>query len=171
MANKKSAKTLAASARKNQIFQLKLLGYNEVQIAENMNLTLYRVRKDFKEALKEVNDETADRVKTIRDTTNMRYENLLRQLYAKIKYKQEFVNEIGQKETREKLDYDAINAILKIIEGQRKLFGIDSGRAEINIDARQQTFTIDENFDYRSEMEKKWNNLLRDTNVVDSTTN
>ena len=154
---KKSTKALAAAARTNQIVQLKLYGLNEVQIAESLNLTPYRVKQDFKKALKEMNDETASAVKTIRDTIYHRYENLLAKLYPKI--------------TGKDINYDALNAILRIIEGERKLFGIDTEKAEINIDARQQTFTIDENFDYRNELKKKWNNLLSEDNVVESRAN
>lgn len=153
---KKSTKQLASNARKNQILKLKLFGLNENQIAENLGLTTYRVRKEFKLALKEMNDETADAVKTVRDTTHHRYEALLAKLYPKV--------------MSEPIDYNALTAILKIIEGQRKLFGIDSEQTDINIDARQQTFTIDENFNYKEELKKKWKNLISEDNVVDSTT-
>ncbi|QDP67982.1 MAG: hypothetical protein Unbinned657contig1001_24 [Prokaryotic dsDNA virus sp.] len=153
---KKSTKQLASNARKNQILKLKLFGLNENQIAENLGLTTYRVRKEFKLALKEMNDETSDAVKTVRDTTHHRYEALLAKLYPKV--------------MSEPIDYNALTAILKIIEGQRKLFGIDSEQTDINIDARQQTFTIDENFNYKEELKKKWKNLISEDNVVDSTT-
>ena len=52
---KKSSKTLAATARRNQIVQLKLYGLNEIQIAENLNITAYRVRTEYKEALAKMN--------------------------------------------------------------------------------------------------------------------
>ena len=153
---KKTPKQLASTARKNQILKLKLFGLNENQIAENLGLSVYRVRKAFKLALKEMNDETTDAVKTVRDTTHHRYEGLLAKLYPKV--------------MADPIDYNALSAILKIIEGQRKLFGIDSEQTDINIDARQQTFTIDENFNYKEELKKKWKNLISEDNVVDSTT-
>ena len=53
----KSSRTLAATARRNQIVQLKLYGLNDVQIAENLNVTAYRVRKEYKQALQKMNDE------------------------------------------------------------------------------------------------------------------
>lgn len=150
----KSARTLAATARRNQIMQLKLYGLNDVQIADNLNVTAYRVRKEYKQALQKMNDETSDFVKTIRDTTYQRYETLLTKLYPKV--------------MKSPIDYEALSAILRIIEGERKLFGIDSETNEINIDARQQTFTIDENFDYKKELKKKWANLISESNVIDS---
>ena len=150
----KSARTLAATARRNQIVQLKLYGLNDVQIADNLNVTAYRVRKEYKQALQKMNDETSDFVKTIRDTTYQRYETLLTKLYPKV--------------MKSPIDYEALSAILRIIEGERKLFGIDSETNEINIDARQQTFTIDENFDYKKELKKKWANLISESNVIDS---
>ena len=115
----KSARTLAATARRNQIVQLKLYGLNDVQIADNLNVTAYRVRKEYKQALQKMNDETSDFVKTIRDTTYQRYETLLTKLYPKV--------------MKAPIDYEALSAILRIIEGERKLFGIDSETNEINI--------------------------------------
>ena len=152
----KSSRTLAATARRNQIVQLKLYGLNDVQIAENLNVTAYRVRKEYKQALQKMNDETSDFVKTIRDTTHQRYETLLTKLYPKV--------------MKTPIDYEALSAILRIIEGERKLFGIDTETNEINIDARQQTFTIDENFDYKKELKKKWTNLISESNVINAET-
>ena len=152
----KSSRTLAATARRNQIVQLKLYGLNDVQIAENLNVTAYRVRKEYKQALQKMNDETSDFVKTIRATTHQRYETLLTKLYPKV--------------MKTPIDYEALSAILRIIEGERKLFGIDTETNEINIDARQQTFTIDENFDYKKELKKKWTNLISESNVINAET-
>jgi|TARA_R110000824_G_scaffold351725_3_gene538774 hypothetical protein len=182
MTNKKTIKALAKSGNLNKILQLKLRGYSNASIAESMNTTSYKIVKQFKEALETVNDDSSEKIKTIRDTTHLRYESLLVELYGKIKKQVPkkrtiTVTENGQRINKiehyseEELNYDSIDKILKIIEGQRKLFGIDSEKAEINIDNRQQTFTIDENFDYRAEMDKKWNNLKSDINVVDSKTN
>tara|TARA_R110000824_G_scaffold69201_2_gene178294 strand:+ start:3820 stop:4302 length:483 start_codon:yes stop_codon:yes gene_type:complete len=149
---KKSSKTLAATARRNQIVQLKLYGLNEIQIAENLNITAYRVRTEYKEALAKMNDDTDDAVKVIRDTTHQRYEALLRNLYPKV--------------MKEPIDYNALTNILRIIEGERKLFGLDSEKTEINIDNRQQTFTLDETQDYNQELKRRIANFLENKNNV-----
>lgn len=183
MTEKKSIKAIAKTENLNKIMQLKLRGYTDTNIANSLNTTTYKVAKLYNEALTTVNNDSFEKLKTVRDTTQLRYESLLVDLYAKLKKEVpkkktisttdengEAVNKV-QHYTEEELNYDSIDKILKIMEAQRKLFGIDSEKAEINIDNRQQTFTIDENFDYRAEMEKKWKNLISDDNVIESTTN
>ena len=183
MTGKKSIKAIAKTENLNKIMQLKLRGYSDTNIANSLNITTYKVAKLYKEALATVNDDSFEKIKTIRDTTHLRYESLLIDLYAKMKKQVEkkktikTTDENGQTINKteyyieEELNYDSIDKILKIIEAQRKLFGIDSEKTEINIDNRQQTFTIDENFDYRAEMDKKWKNLISDDNVIQSKTN
>ena len=70
----KSERTWAATARRNQIVQLKLYSLNDVKIADNLNVTAQIVRKEYKQASQKITDETSDFVKTIRDTKYQRTE-------------------------------------------------------------------------------------------------
>ena len=58
---------------------------------------------------------------------------------------------------QEQIDYDALNACLKIMEGQRRMVGVDTPNNQINIDNRQQTNNIEvhDTIDYRKEMKKR----------------
>ena len=150
----KSPRTLASSVRRNQIVKLKLVGVDDLQIAENLNITPSRVKAEYKKALRILNDESNDAVRIIRDTVYQRYENLLRTLYPKV--------------LLEPIDYEALGGVLRIIEGERKLFGIDAEQTQINIDARQQTFTLDETQDYKKELKRRIENYLnKESNVID----
>ena len=154
---KKSARTIAASVRRNQIVKLKLVGLDDLQIADNLNITPARVRSEYKKQLQRLNDDSNDAVRTIRDTTHQRYENLLRILYPKV--------------MQDPIDYEALSQILRIIEGERKLFGIDSEQSQIHIDARQQTFTLDETQDYQKELKRRIANYLQGgKEVIESST-
>ncbi len=140
---KQSSKIEAAKVRRAQIVKLKLAGYNDVLIGENLKISPYRVRKEFKSALEKMNDESDNALKTYRNTIFQRYESMYAKLYPKI--------------MQEQIDYDALNACLKIMEGQRRMVGVDTPNNQINIDNRQQTNNIEvhDTIDYRKEMKKR----------------
>ena len=85
MTEKKSIKAIAKTENLNKIMQLKLRGYTDTNIANSLNTTTYKVAKLYKEALTTVNNDSFEKLKTVRDTTQLRYESLLVDLYAKLK--------------------------------------------------------------------------------------
>jgi DNA-binding CsgD family transcriptional regulator len=144
---KQSSKVMASKIRQAQIVKLKLAGYNDILIGENLKVSPYRVRKEFKMALDKMNDDSDNALKTYRNTVFQRYESMFRKLYPKI--------------MQEQIDYDALNACLKIMEGQRRMVGVDTPNNQINIDARQQThIEVTDNLDYRKEMKKRVENYI-----------
>ena len=156
---KQSSKVMASKIRQAQIVKLKLAGYNDILIGENLKVSPYRVRKEFKMALDKMNDDSDNALKTYRNTVFQRYESMFRKLYPKI--------------MQEQIDYDALNACLKIMEGQRRMVGVDTPNNQINIDARQQTnIEVTDTLDYRKEMKKRIENYIesiksgKDTNTA-----
>ena len=156
---KQSSKVMASKIRQAQIVKLKLAGYNDILIGENLKVSPYRVRKEFKMALDKMNDDSYNALKTYRNTVFQRYESMFRKLYPKI--------------MQEQIDYDALNACLKIMEGQRRMVGVDTPNNQINIDARQQTnIEVTDTLDYRKEMKKRIENYIesiksgKDTNTA-----
>lgn len=144
---KQSSKVMASKIRQAQIVKLKLAGYNDILIGENLKVSPYRVRKEFKMALDKMNDDSDNALKTYRNTVFQRYESMFRKLYPKI--------------MQEQIDYDALNACLKIMEGQRRMVGVDTPNNQINIDARQQThIEVTDTLDYRKEMKKRVENYI-----------
>lgn len=138
---------MASKIRQAQIVKLKLAGYNDILIGENLKVSPYRVRKEFKMALDKMNDDSDNALKTYRNTVFQRYESMFRKLYPKI--------------MQEQIDYDALNACLKIMEGQRRMVGVDTPNNQINIDARQQThIEVTDTLDYRKEMKKRVENYI-----------
>ena len=156
---KQSSKVMASKIRQAQIVKLKLAGYNDILIGENLKVSPYRVRKEFKMALDKMNDDSDNALKTYRNTVFQRYESMFAKLYPKI--------------MQEQIDYDALNACLKIMEGQRRMVGVDTPNNQINIDARQQTnIEVTDTLDYRKEMKKRIENYIesiksgKDTNTA-----
>ena len=75
MTEKKSIKAIAKTENLNKIMQLKLRGYTDTNIANSLNTTTYKVAKLYNEALTTVNNDSFEKLKTVRDTTQLRYES------------------------------------------------------------------------------------------------
>lgn len=107
--SKNSHRMVLAARRENEALDLKLGGKNARQIGEVLGMSPAGARLALVRAVEKLQRQTLDKTEHWRTITNARYERLLESIWTRATNS----------------DDAAVNLALKIIDGQKKIFGID----------------------------------------------
>ena len=132
---------------KGRILNLKLGGMSDRAVAKKLNLAHSTVNKHYHKELTRQNKTQERNLENLRFQQYLRFERLLEVCFE----------QLGQKDFRA-TQWATITA--KVLSDQSRLYGLNTGDTNINIDNRQQTIEAD-GTDYKAELNKRITNHVK----------
>ena len=132
---------------KDRILNLKLSGMSDRAVGKELNLAHSTVNKHYHKELSKQNQSQQKNIENLRFQQYLRFERLLEVCFEQL-----------ERKNFRATQWATITA--KVLSDQSRLYGLNTGDTNINIDNRQQTIESD-GTDYRAELSKRINNHVK----------
>ena len=132
---------------KDRILNLKLSGMSDRAVGKKLNLAHSTVNKHYHKELSKQNQSQQKNIENLRFQQYLRFERLYEVCFEQL-----------ERKNFRATQWATITA--KVLSDQSRLYGLNTGDTNINIDNRQQSIESD-GTDYRAELSKRINNHVK----------